>query len=145
MKDYFLNKSGRYLFYKSEYTRLKDLSTNQENTEKINKPNENPEIITDSRKKNLKDIRTCHLRDCLENVSIGEYTYGHPHIECFVPEDKLRIGKFCSIANKVTILIGMDHPIQCGTTFPFGPFMNVKPYCSHETQHKRVLQKTIIE
>ena len=48
-----------------------------------------------SNPKRLKDIHTCHLRDCLENVSIGEYTYGQPNIECYVLEDKLSIGKFC--------------------------------------------------
>ena len=29
LKDYFLTKSGRYRFYKSEYTRLKCLSDKQ--------------------------------------------------------------------------------------------------------------------
>ena len=168
LKNYLLNKSGQYRFYKSEYMKLKNSTNKQELAikdvndkiiddiplpKKLIKPIDkeevaikvvNDEILEDvPLLKKLKDIRTSYQRDCLENVSIGEYTYGHPHIECFVPEDKLSIGKFCSIANKVTILIGMDHPVQCGSTFPFGPFMNVKPYSSDETQHREI-QKTII-
>ena len=144
LKNYFLNKSGRYLFYKSEYTRLKELSVNQEDIKLIDSPKENPVVINDSQQKKLKDIRTCHLRDCLDNVMIGEYTYGHPHIECYALNDKLTIGKFCSIAKEVTILIGMQHPIHCGSTFPFGPFMGVKPYNPDETQYEPIPQETII-
>ena len=48
------------------------------------------------------------------------------------------------IAKDVTILIGMDHPIHCGSTFPFGPFMDVKPYSSGGTQYKREPQETVI-
>ena len=81
----------------------------------------------------------------MENVSIGEYTYGNPKIKCYNPNDKLIIGKFCSIAEDVTILIGMAHSIQCASTFPFGPFLGANNQNVEEVQEKIIEpQKTVI-
>ncbi|MSR67573.1 CatB-related O-acetyltransferase [Candidatus Peribacteria bacterium] len=49
---------------------------------------------------------------------IGEYTYGHPRVLTWHAHEKLRIGKFCSIAENVTIMIGGHHPTESVTTYP---------------------------
>lgn len=36
---------------------------------------------------------------------------------------KLRIGKFCSIASGVTIMLGGDHRVDWNSTYPFNDFM----------------------
>lgn len=95
--------------------------------------------------KKLVDIRTSHTHNTLENVSIGEYTYGNPKIKCYNPKDKLIIGKFCSIAEDVTILIGMDYTIDCASSYPFGPFLGVKcPKVDEIPEKFRLPQTTII-
>jgi virginiamycin A acetyltransferase len=53
-------------------------------------------------------------------VIIGDYTYGF-HRECFIsyhPEDRISIGKFCSIANGVRFIFG-NHNLDFVSTFPF--------------------------
>lgn len=50
------------------------------------------------------------------NHPIGDYTYGHPKI---LGDGKLSIGKFCSIADGVTILLGVEHRTEWATTYPF--------------------------
>ncbi len=51
--------------------------------------------------------------------SIGEHTYGSPEIKSFNDGTRLSIGKFCSIASKVTILLGGNHRTDWGSTYPF--------------------------
>jgi len=54
---------------------------------------------------------------------IGEYTYGVPKV---VPDviwiSRLKVGRFCSIAEGVTILLGGAHPMSRITTYPFKAF-----------------------
>jgi acetyltransferase-like isoleucine patch superfamily enzyme len=54
---------------------------------------------------------------------IGEHTYGHPtgspRVVHFGEGAKLRIGKFCSFAENVTILLGGNHRTDWVTTYPF--------------------------
>lgn len=54
-----------------------------------------------------------------KNYLIGDYTYGCPTIIFENPETKLIIGKFCSIADNVTIFLGGNHRIDWVTTYPF--------------------------
>ena len=89
--------------------------------------NTDPNTMENCQPKRLEEICTSHTRNNLDNVTIGEYTYGNPKIECWAPNDKLTIGKFCSIASNVTILIGMHHCISCGSTFPFCAIMGISP------------------
>jgi acetyltransferase-like isoleucine patch superfamily enzyme len=49
---------------------------------------------------------------------IGEYTYGFPEIITFRLNDKVEIGKFCSIAKGVKIFLGGNHKIYAPTTSP---------------------------
>lgn len=53
------------------------------------------------------------------NVIIGDYTYGHPNVLCYEPDSLCKIGKFCSIAQGVSILVDVDHRTDWNTTYPF--------------------------
>lgn len=48
---------------------------------------------------------------------IGDYTYGEPIIDDF--GSQLTIGKFCSIARGVTIILGGEHNTHWASTYPF--------------------------
>lgn len=50
---------------------------------------------------------------------IGAYTYGSPKILHDNSDSALIIGKFCSIAEDVTILLGGEHDVSRIATFPF--------------------------
>jgi len=52
-------------------------------------------------------------------AEIGDYTYGNPSILHWGEGAKLKIGKFCSIANDVQIFLGGNHRIDWITTYPF--------------------------
>lgn len=51
---------------------------------------------------------------------IGRFSYGRPSVTQYPGEDAtLRIGKFCSIAGGVKILLGGNHHTSWVSTFPF--------------------------
>lgn len=61
---------------------------------------------------------------------IGEYTYGTPRVFSYsfiAGQGKLRIGKFCSIAEGVTIHLGGNHRIDLVSTYPFAAFVDDFP------------------
>lgn len=51
--------------------------------------------------------------------SIGEHTYGRPTICSYGDGTELNVGKFCSISDKVTFLLGGNHRTDWVTTYPF--------------------------
>ena len=51
--------------------------------------------------------------------SIGEWTYGEPLIKSWDQNSTLTVGKFCSIAEGVTIMLGGEHRSDWVTTYPF--------------------------
>lgn len=53
---------------------------------------------------------------------VGRYTYGHNKISIrsWGADAKLRIGAFCSIAHRVTVMLGGNHRVDWITTYPFG-------------------------
>ena len=54
------------------------------------------------------------------NYKIGEYSYGYPIILTWGTENEsLTVGKFCSFADNVTILLGGEHRSDWLTTYPF--------------------------
>lgn len=55
-------------------------------------------------------------------IEVGKYTYGHNNIEVihFGEGKLLKIGKFCSIAGKITVFLGGNHRTDWFTTYPFG-------------------------
>ena len=54
-----------------------------------------------------------------ERYEIGDYTYGVPIVHTYSSRTKLKIGKYCSIADQVTILLGGNHRLYWATTYPF--------------------------
>lgn len=53
------------------------------------------------------------------SASIGDFTYGVPTVMQWGENAKLTIGKFCSIAEKVTLFLGGNHKTQWVSTYPF--------------------------
>lgn len=53
-----------------------------------------------------------------DNIFIGEHTYGNPEIFDWTHKYKLSIGKFCSIADNVQIILDGNHRTDWVTTFP---------------------------
>ena len=62
-----------------------------------------------------------------KSYSVGDYTYGTPKIVSWDEDSVLRIGKFCSIASRVTVLLGGHHNYEYVTTYPFSFFINTWP------------------
>jgi len=51
--------------------------------------------------------------------NIGDYTYGCPRVFEWGEGAKLKIGKYCSIAEAVNIFLGGNHRLDWITTYPF--------------------------
>lgn len=58
-----------------------------------------------------------HFAD--QTYDIGDHTYGVPRILRWDDKSHLCIGKFCSIAENVTIILGGNHRADWVTTYPF--------------------------
>jgi hypothetical protein len=56
--------------------------------------------------------------ECLQ-YNIGDYTYGKPKILSWSKDTTLQIGRYCSIAEGVVILLGGEHHTDWVTTYPF--------------------------
>lgn len=78
-------------------------------------------------KKNRSILKINYTRDLphYKRYNIGEYTYGSPTVLYGREEGggDLVIGKFCSIAEDVVILLGGNHRIDWVTTYPFNKLM----------------------
>jgi len=55
-----------------------------------------------------------------KNIQIGEFTYGTPTVFTWTNKYRLSIGKFCSIAPDVRILVDLNHRTDWISTYPFG-------------------------
>ena len=51
-------------------------------------------------------------------VAVGRFTYGDPRFMLWTPDERIRIGAFCSIASGVTIFGGGEHHGEWVSTFP---------------------------
>jgi acetyltransferase-like isoleucine patch superfamily enzyme len=58
---------------------------------------------------------------------IGEFSYGRPKVRFPGSGRKLTIGRYCSIADKVEILLGGNHRIDWATTYPFSALPEIWP------------------
>lgn len=58
---------------------------------------------------------------------IGEFSYGRPKVRFPESRRKLTIGRYCSFADKVEILLGGNHRTDWATTFPFSAFPELWP------------------
>jgi len=59
----------------------------------------------------------------LDNIEFGSFTYGNPTLLSWGENTKLKIGKFCSIANNVTIFLGGEHRNDWVSTYPFNSLL----------------------
>ncbi|MGV6872446.1 CatB-related O-acetyltransferase [Pseudochelatococcus sp. B33] len=59
--------------------------------------------------------------------SVGAHSYGHPKVRFADQGHTLVIGRFCSIADKVEILLGGGHHMHWTSTFPFSAFPDAWP------------------
>jgi acetyltransferase-like isoleucine patch superfamily enzyme len=50
---------------------------------------------------------------------IGDYSYGVPVVRWWGEPARLVIGKFCSIADNVSLFLGGNHRMDWATTYPF--------------------------
>lgn len=66
---------------------------------------------------------------------IGEFSYGLPLVLNWGDGSKLRIGKFCSISDNVTILLGGNHRVDWVSTFPFNALSNYFPNAKNSKGH----------
>ncbi len=85
------------------------------------------EILQDKYRRKLQRIQIAlglfYTKDLLKylgkRVEIGEYSYGKPRVLHWQEETKLKMGKFCSISDEVTIFLGGNHRADWLTTYPF--------------------------
>lgn len=67
--------------------------------------------------------REFHTKYTNDVISVGDFTYGLPDIQCWDNNTRLTIGKFCSIASNVTFMLGGEHRTDWVTTYPFNALM----------------------
>jgi len=73
---------------------------------------------------------------CHPQVEVGEHTYGLRR-ECFIayhPDDRVRLGKYCSIGDGVRFVFG-EHRTDAVTTFP------LRAVCFNDVPHADALSK----
>lgn len=74
-----------------------------------------------------------------KQYDIGEHTYGFPTIYDWPNSGKLKIGKFCSIAPNVNILLGGNHRPDWVTTYPFSDFHGFRQFKGHPSSKGNVI------
>ncbi len=60
-------------------------------------------------------------------LTIGEGTYGRPSIYFWDDQTKIKIGKYCSIATEVRVILGGEHRLDWVSTYPFMEFQDKWP------------------
>lgn len=70
-----------------------------------------------------------HLQDLARRhgFTVGEFSYGRPKVRFPESGAKLTIGRFCSIADRVEILLGGNHRIDWISTYPFAAMTGLFP------------------
>ncbi len=63
----------------------------------------------------------------IHGFSIGAYSYGRPKVRFPESGRNLTIGRYCSIADKVEILLGGDHRLDWISTYPFAAMRGLFP------------------
>jgi len=71
---------------------------------------------------------------------IGDYTYGNPNLLSWDDKTKLTIGKYCSIAEGVTIILGGGHRMDWITTYPLSVFFDELGSCEGHPSTKGDLE-----
>lgn len=70
------------------------------------------------RKRNMHNNTRIYDPQYQQSVEVGNYSYGTIKIKNDVTGRKLKIGNFCSIAEDVFFLLGIDHETKFISTFP---------------------------
>lgn len=104
--------------------RLEDLPTcSPQEWEQAGEPSETFTMVSDQP---LAIAPVPWLKDLVDNpcISIGDYTYADGPVEWVLSnlDERIEIGKFCTIASKVTIFGGGEHDTQRTTTFALNFF-----------------------
>ena len=68
----------------------------------------------------------------LEKYRIGDFTYGRPRVRDYDAGSTLSIGRFCSIAADVIILVGGEHNLKALSTYPFQTLGYTAPPAGHD-------------
>lgn len=72
-------------------------------------------------KKNIKETQQEQYAG--GGVCVGDFSYGIPCVRSWGEGAKLIIGKFCSIASGVVIMLGGEHRVDWNSTYPFNALM----------------------
>jgi acetyltransferase-like isoleucine patch superfamily enzyme len=78
---------------------------------------------------NPHNLTSLHLKRLSEKhgFAIGEHSYGRPKVRFPESGAKLTIGRYCSFADGVDIMLGGNHRTDFVTTYPFGAMPGVWP------------------
>ena len=76
-------------------------------------------MTKEERLEKLMQLRQQYPHRYMDVVEIGDFTYGKPIVRKFDTTTRLKIGKFCSIAGNVEIILGGEHHTEWITTYPF--------------------------
>lgn len=77
-------------------------------------------IELNNMRETAKEMQQMYISDC---VSVGDFTYGVPRVLSWDDKTKLVIGKFCSIAENVIIVLGGEHRSDWISTYPFNALL----------------------
>jgi acetyltransferase-like isoleucine patch superfamily enzyme len=79
--------------------------------------------------RNPHNLTRLHLKPLADRWghSIGDLTYGRPKVRFSETGAKLSIGRYCSIADHVEIMLGGNHNLDFVTSYPFGAIPDVWP------------------
>ncbi len=86
-----------------------------------------------------------YTKDFLPNYSVGDYTYGKPAVMDWGDGTTLQIGRYCSIADNVTIILGGNHRADWITTYPFPALHEEWPEAKKITGHPHSKGAIVIE
>lgn len=100
-------------------------------------------VLGDKTRKRLQRIQMAlglfYTKDLLrylgERAEIGEYSYGKPRVLHWQEQTKLKIGKYCSISDEVTIFLGGNHRADWVSTFPFAGYPHLWPSTTGITEY----------
>jgi acetyltransferase-like isoleucine patch superfamily enzyme len=79
--------------------------------------------------RNPHNLTRLHLKALAERrgFDIGDFSYGRPKVRFPDSGAKLAIGRYCSIADGVEILLGGNHHTDFVTTYPFSELRGLWP------------------
>ncbi len=78
-------------------------------------------------------------------ISFGEYSYGNPiNVLSWGDKAHYSVGKFCSIADNVTIFLGGNHRYDWISTYPFPAFADVFPEAAYIKEYATTKGNVVI-